>query len=401
MKRNAIDVVIGPIETYDDGLFGTKTAHEAYVLVKDREWSERLARYASFLPALQRGLPVADAYKREKPGTDSDLNAYDVVYYTGQSNAGFKTIAINLPNDEEVQLRRAPAGSVKNAMRASSTRFSSHRARADRAGAAAEHRVRRLLRQRHVPRGGPRPASRTPSTARERCGARSRAGRGAGGGKADVLPHMITRLHQQGELPTPRWRTIMSPSSPASSAPSGSAPRARTGGPTPRSSPSLQERGAFTRDSASGRYRVDHPKMRAAVDATAEQILRFQGDGDYAGVTSFMTERGAISPALQQDLDRLSKLGIPVDVTFEQGHPGAQAGELRVPREPKVVDVEPSLARAGAAAVLLLHSWRPQRRPSWRTTQLPHGPRASAEATGVRSSVIRRETRSRWRWTGI
>jgi hypothetical protein len=51
----------------------------------------------------------------------------------------------------------------------------------------------------------------------------------------------------------------------------------------------------------------------------AEQILRFQGDGDYAGVTGFMTERGAIGPSLQQDLDRLSKLGIPVDVTFEQG----------------------------------------------------------------------------------
>jgi hypothetical protein len=119
MKRNAIDVVIGPIETYDDGLFGTKTAHEAYVLVKDREWSERLARYASFLPALQRGLPVADAYKREKPGTDSDLNAYDVVYYTGQSNAGSKTIAINLPNDEEVQLRKGTRRlQLKNAMRA-------------------------------------------------------------------------------------------------------------------------------------------------------------------------------------------------------------------------------------------------------------------------------------------
>jgi hypothetical protein len=119
MKRNNLDIVIGPIETYDDALFGYKAAHEAYVLIKDRQWSDRLARYAALLPALQRGLPVPAAYKRETPGTDSDLNAYDAVYYTGQANAGSKTIAINLPNDEQVQLRKGTRRlQLKNAMRA-------------------------------------------------------------------------------------------------------------------------------------------------------------------------------------------------------------------------------------------------------------------------------------------
>ncbi len=119
MKQSLVDVVIGPIETYEDELFGYKAAHEAYVLVKDREWSDRLARYTSLLPELQRGLPVPAAYKREKPGTDSDLNAYDVLYYTGQANAGSKTIAINLPNDEQVQLRKGTRRlQLKNAMRA-------------------------------------------------------------------------------------------------------------------------------------------------------------------------------------------------------------------------------------------------------------------------------------------
>jgi hypothetical protein len=42
--------------------------------------------------------------------------------------------------------------------------------------------------------------------------------------------------------------------------------------------------------------------MRAAVNELAGQILRFQGDGDYAGVTSFMAERGRLSATLQQDL---------------------------------------------------------------------------------------------------
>ena len=54
----------------------------------------------------QEGLPVDDTYKSEMPGTDSDLNTYDVIYYAGDCNAGSKTIAINLPNDEQVQLEK-------------------------------------------------------------------------------------------------------------------------------------------------------------------------------------------------------------------------------------------------------------------------------------------------------
>ena len=106
MKNNTLDIVIGPIETYEDALFGYKAAHEGVVLVKDHDWSVRLQKYAALLPALQRGIPVAEEYKRETPGGASDLNAYDVVFVSGQANTGAKTIAINLPNDEEVQLKK-------------------------------------------------------------------------------------------------------------------------------------------------------------------------------------------------------------------------------------------------------------------------------------------------------
>ncbi|MCF6195574.1 MAG: hypothetical protein L3J50_02640, partial [Emcibacter sp.] len=119
MKSNPVEMVIGAIETYEDLLFGYRAAYEAYVLIKDPVWSERLARFTAVLPELQKGLPVPDAYKAETPGTDSDLNAYDVIYYGGHSNAGSKTIAINLPNDEEVQLKKGTRRlQLKNAMRA-------------------------------------------------------------------------------------------------------------------------------------------------------------------------------------------------------------------------------------------------------------------------------------------
>ncbi len=119
MKDNTIELVIGAIETYEDRLFGYKAAYEAFVLIKDKEWSERLDRYAAMLPGLQRGLPIPAAYKQEEPGMDSDLNAYYAIYYAGDANAGPKTIAINLPNDEEVQLRKGTRRlQLKNSMQA-------------------------------------------------------------------------------------------------------------------------------------------------------------------------------------------------------------------------------------------------------------------------------------------
>jgi len=119
MKTNPIELVYGPIETYEDQLFGYRAAFESYVLIKDLAWSEKLAKFAAFLPELQKGLPVQKKYKKEMPGSNADLNAYDVIYYAGHSNAGSKTIAINLPNDEQVQLEKGTRRlQLKNAMKA-------------------------------------------------------------------------------------------------------------------------------------------------------------------------------------------------------------------------------------------------------------------------------------------
>ncbi len=106
MKTNPVDIVIGPIETYEDQLYGYKASYESYVLIKDQAWSKKLERFAKYLPELQRELPVPDRYKAEKPGSDADLNAYFAIYYAGDANVGAKTIAINLPNDEQVQLQK-------------------------------------------------------------------------------------------------------------------------------------------------------------------------------------------------------------------------------------------------------------------------------------------------------
>ncbi len=321
MKDNRIDVVIGPIETYEDKLFGYKAAFEAYVLVKDLEWSKRLARYAAMLPDLQRGLPVPDAYKAETPGTDSDLNAYDVVYYAGDCNAGSKTIAINLPNDEQVQLAKGTRRlQLKNAMRA---KFDAIMVPIAGELIAPEqrrhvtfdaffadtmfHEVAHGLGIKNTVNGR--------GTVRD---ALKELASGIEEGKADVLGlYMITRLHERGEVPgslEDYYTTFLA----------GIFRSVRFGAASAHGEANMvrfnyfADRGAFTRD-AQGLYRVDMAAMRKAVDGLSALLLQLQGDGDYAGVENLVKEFGVVRPQLRADLDRLASRNIPVDVAFTQG----------------------------------------------------------------------------------
>ena len=81
----------------------------------------------------------------------------------------------------------------------------------------------------------------------------------------------------------------------------------------------FQRAGAFTRDDATGTYRVDFDRMGEAMAALSEMILTLQGDGDYERAGEILTEQGGILEQLQEDRDRLTEAGIPVDIVFEQG----------------------------------------------------------------------------------
>jgi hypothetical protein len=114
-----IEVVIGPYETYEDGLFGYKAAFEAFVCVEQPKDSAQLAKYKQELPFLETRLPIPDQYKNTKRGTESPIRVADEVVTGGDARRGVQTLAFNLPNDERV---REAKGSkkvlLKNMMRA-------------------------------------------------------------------------------------------------------------------------------------------------------------------------------------------------------------------------------------------------------------------------------------------
>ena len=321
MKANTIDIVIGPIETYEDQLFGNKASHEGYVLIKDQLWSAKLARFASFLPELQQGLPVNEAYKKEVPGTDSDLNAYDVVFYAGDCNAGSKTIAINLPNDEEVQLQKGTRRlQLKNAMRAKFDKImlpisevlidSTQRKYVTFDAFFANtmfHEVAHGLGIKNTinNKGTVRNSLKELASALEE-------------GKADILGlYMVQQLHKKGEIDGDMkdyMTTFMA----------GIFRSVRFGASSAHGKANMirfnffKEKGAFTKNE-NGTYKVNYDKMEDAMKDLSSLILTLQGNGDYNGVAKLVEEKGVISAELQSDLHKLMEANIPVDVIFEQG----------------------------------------------------------------------------------
>jgi len=322
MKTNQIDIIVGPIETYEDQLFGYKAAHEAYVLVKDMDWSKRLARYAQLLPELQKGLPVAEEYKQEEPGTDSQLAAFDVVYYAGDCNAGSKTIAVNLPNDEKVQLEKGTRRSqLKNAMRAKFDEIlvpiadvlidESQRKHITFDAFFANtmfHEVAHGLGIKNTIDGS--------GTVREALKENASA---LEEGKADILGlYMITKLHENGEVEgelmdyyTTFMASIFRSVRFGASSAHGKANMIRFN--------YFKEMGAFEKNPETKTYKINFEKMQEAMKSLSEKILTLQGDGDYEGVSQLVKEKALIQPDLAADLDKLAKQGIPVDIVFEQG----------------------------------------------------------------------------------
>lgn len=325
MTNNDIDFVVGPIENYEDALFNLKAAHESFILLKDKEWSKKLKKYTKLLPDLQKALPVVEKYKNETPGSEGNqLNAYEVIYYAGDCNAGSKTIAINLPNDELVREKKGSRKlQLKNSMKAKFDMILVPIAdvlinEEQRKNISFDafftntmfHEVAHGLGLSYLADNNTvtvRSALQNYYTSIEE-------------GKADILGlFAVTELHKKGEFGDAdlmdNYVTFMA-----------SIFRSvRFGVASSHGKANMmrfyyfQEKGAFTRDETTGTYKVDFEKMKTAMTELCVRILTIQGDGDYETAKTWVENNGQIKEQLQKDLDRLSDANIPVDIVFEQG----------------------------------------------------------------------------------
>lgn len=322
MKKSKLDFVVGPIENYEDRRFGSKAAYECFILVKDEKWSNDLAKFASMLPKLQKDLPVDPKFKKEIPGTDSDLNVYDVIFYGGDCNSGSKTIAINLPNDERVQLKKgARRLQLKNAMKAKFDKILMPIAEQIMVSDQMKHikfdvffsnvtfhEVSHGLGIKNTINGkGPvRKALSNQYSSWEEA-------------KADILGlYMVTSLIKAGEI------TNITEEDAYATFIAGILRSVRFGAASAHGQANMmcfnffEDQGAFTRNK-DGKFVIDFSKAKKAMENWAALIIKVEGEGDLEFAKQYNDKNGIIRPALKKDLDKINGAKIPKDIVYEQG----------------------------------------------------------------------------------
>ena len=320
MKDCNMDFVVGPIENYDDHLYEAKAAYEAFILLKDEKRSANLAKYVGLLPVLQKALPCAPEYKTFVPGTSSDLNVYDAIYYAGDCNAGSKTIAINLPNDERVHAAKGTRRlQLYNSMMAKFDKImmpigevlmTPEQLQYLSADAffwnVTFHEVAHGLgvKQTINGKGSVDAAMGSEKTTWEEA-------------KADILGlFMVSRLIDMGEI------TDITKEQSVATFIAGIVRSVRFGFASSHGKANMmcfnymEQNGAFSRNS-DGLYVINFEKAAEVIDSWAELILRTQATGDYEFAHAYAAEHADITDALAADIAKVNEAGIPRDIRFD------------------------------------------------------------------------------------
>lgn len=313
-----IEVVIGPYEVYTDRLFGTKTAFEAFVTLRNPEQSAALARYKQHLPDMERNLPVDEAYKNFRRSFDSPIAVTEQVHGGGDNVPGVQTIAFNLPNDERVREQKgAKKVMLKNVMDAKFDGILAPMADyvlVPEQAALLDRKYFFLEVVFHELSHSLGPGTITVDGRETTVNAELKELYSAmEEGKADAIGvYNLLYLMDEGELPVAEKENLLATYfTGLFRAMRWGLEEAHAEGAAFQYS-FLKEQGAFAYDAEAGRYRIDFAALERALSELAARVVILQGDGDYEGTKAFLDQYALIDADAQAVIDSLA--GVPVDI---------------------------------------------------------------------------------------
>jgi hypothetical protein len=318
LKDTPIEVAIGPYETYTDGLYGRKTAFEAFVTLRNPEESAKLDKYKALLSDMEANLPVEEKYKNFQRGFESPISVVDQIHGGGDNVPGVQTIAFNLPNDERVrEAKGAKKVILQNVLGAKYDRILKPMAALvlvpDQAGDVTKaymanetlfHELSHSLGPGSITVGG-----RKTTVDKEL----KEIGSGFEEAKADVMGAWnILYMMDRGELPAAEKPQIRA------TYVAGLFRAMRFGiGEAHGQGAAMQYRylrakGALAWDADAQRFRVDKGKIDGAIRDLVADIVRLQGNGDYAGTKAFLAKWAVLDPEAEKVIASMGH--IPVDI---------------------------------------------------------------------------------------
>ncbi|HEY9236729.1 MULTISPECIES: dipeptidyl-peptidase 3 family protein [Phenylobacterium] len=313
-----IEVAIGPYETYTDELYGQKTAFEAFVTLKDPQESAALDKYKGYLRAMEENLPVDARYKNFQRGGASPIAVAEQVRGGGDNTVGPQTIAFNLPNDERVReakgAKKVILSNVLGAKYEEILKPMGDRVLVADQAALVSKKYMTLETLFHELSHSLGPGSITVNGRPTTVSAELKdIGGTAEEAKADVMGvYNIVFMMEKGELPkAERSQLLATYAAGIFRAVRWGAGEAHGRGAALQYG-YLKSKGALTWDAAAKRYRVNDDAMQAGLTALVADLVKLQGDGDYAGMNAFFDRYAKLDPEAESVIATLKD--IPVDI---------------------------------------------------------------------------------------
>ncbi len=311
-----IEAAIGPYEVYTDGLFGYKTAFEAFITIKNPEESAALDKYKNFLRDMEANLPVDDSYKNFKRGFESPIAVTYQVHGGGDNVPGVQTIAFNLPNDERVrEAKGAKKVLLNNVLGAKFDRIlapmAEHVLVEDQSvmlmkkymsGETLFHELAHSLGPGTITVDGEETTVNT--QLQELYSAIEE-------GKADVMgAYNILYMMERGEIPAAEKNNFLATYFVGLFRAMRFGINEAHGQGAAFQYDYFKKAGAFTVED--GKYRLDFAKLEQAISDLTGDVVVLQGNGDYEAAKAFLDEYAVLDEAAENVIASLTHL--PVDI---------------------------------------------------------------------------------------
>ncbi len=320
LEGNLLEILIGPYEVYEDGLFGLKAAYESFVYINDFEEMAKLKAYLDYLGEMQSLLPVEPKHKNAKiEGLASPLNVVIEVFAAGDTKSGVQTLAFVLPNEERIREEKGTKKVfLKNIQEAKfnkvlvpisknvlSDEDSQHISFYAYFTETLLHEISHVFGSNYITledgvETTVRKALADKYSAIEEC-------------KATIVGmHNVPFLIEKGLIPMENEREIYTTYL------AGMFRSIRFGAHEAHGMGTLmqlnyhRETGAFVYDPETQKFSIDMDKIKDSITEMAQKILILEGDGNYENAAAFIAEYGEIDSVIQGLLDNLSD--IPVDI---------------------------------------------------------------------------------------
>lgn len=326
LTGNVVEIVIGPYEVYEDGLMGMKAAYESFVYVNDIEEMKKIQGYIDYLDKMQKNLPVEAKYKaQDVAGLQSPLNVVFEVYTSGDTRSGVQTLAFVLPNDERVReekgskkvmLKNIIEAKFKTTLFPIATKILSE---ADLENVSFYayfnetilHELCHALGINYIVDSGEEKIT-VGSALKELYSPIEEA-------KATIAGiYSLPLLIEQGWIPAEKEIEFYTTHLAGMFRSLRFGLHEAHGLGTLLQLNFIREKGGFVYDEASGKFRVDHDKIKGVVEELARTLLILEGDGDYAAVKTFLDKYGVVDELIEEMVERLADIPTDIEPVFEE-----------------------------------------------------------------------------------